>query len=120
LSENHHILDGKLDTLVFTGSPGKYSGKTKSIQVDHSYELKDLLEELYVQKVISVLVEGGARLHHSFLKDGLWDEARIFTGKMKFSQGVQAPQITFTPDEMTYFGDTKLERFLNKENWFDT
>jgi len=119
LSENHHIMDGKQDTLVFTGSPGKYSGRTKSIHVDHSYELRDLLEELYDQRVISVFVEGGARMHESFLKDGLWDEARVFTGKMRFNKGVHAPELLQKPDETTFFGDTKLECYLNKDHRID-
>jgi len=113
LSASAHILDGKQDTLVFTGVPGKYSGRTRSIPVDPSYELGDILEELYDQKIISLFVEGGAKLHNSFLESGLWDEARVFTGKMAFSQGVKAPKIHGAPDETIAFSDAKLEVFRN-------
>ena len=119
LSGNPNIFDGKQDTIVFAGTPGKYSGNTKSIQVDPAYELKDLLDELYNQKILSVLVEGGAKLIESFLQSGLWDEARVFTGKMSFSQGIKAPEYNQIPDESHFFGDTRLDYFRNKKNMFD-
>lgn len=116
LSGSSNILDGKQDTIVFTGVSDKYSGKTRSIHIDPSYELRDLLEELYDQQIVSVFVEGGAQLHESFLNSGLWDEARVFTGKMSFSQGVRAPELHGTPDETLILNDAKLEFFRNNEN----
>ncbi len=118
LAGSSNILDGKQDTIVFAGTPGKYSGKTRSIQVDPTYELVNLLEELYDQQIISVLVEGGAQLIESFLKSDLWDEARVFTGKMSFSQGVHAPELHKTPDESLVLNDTKLEYFKNRDYLF--
>lgn len=113
LSPDANILDGSQDTLVFTGVPGKYSGRTRSLYVDPSYDIDDLMTELYDQHLLSVFVEGGARLHNSFLQSGLWDEARIFTGKMSFSQGVKAPVMEGDPVETLIFKETKLEVFTN-------
>lgn len=116
ISKSANILNGKQETIVFTGEKGYYTGRTRRIQVDPSYGLSDLLEELYEQHIISVLVEGGARLLESFLKEGLWDEARVFKGKMSFSQGVRAPTIRKTPDESIHIGDTGLDLYLNEQN----
>lgn len=113
LSADAHVLDGSQDTLVFTGVPGKYSGRTRSLYVDPSYDIDDLMSELYDQHILSVFVEGGAQLHHSFLESGLWDEARIFTGKMSFSQGVSAPEMKVDPVEKLIFKETMLEVFTN-------
>jgi diaminohydroxyphosphoribosylaminopyrimidine deaminase/5-amino-6-(5-phosphoribosylamino)uracil reductase len=107
------ILDGSQETLVFTGVPGKYSGRTRSILVDPSYDLEDLMEELFDQQILSVLVEGGAELLNSFIQSGLWDEARVFTGKVSFSQGVRAPFILGDPLEKLSFNETTLEIFAN-------
>jgi diaminohydroxyphosphoribosylaminopyrimidine deaminase/5-amino-6-(5-phosphoribosylamino)uracil reductase len=107
------ILDGTQDTLVFTGVPGKYSGRTRSIAVDPSYTLDELMEELYDQQILSVLVEGGAELLRSFIDSGLWDEARVFTGKIQFSQGIRAPSIPADPVEKLHFRDTALDIFMN-------
>ena len=72
------------------------------------------MEELYDQHLLSVFVEGGASLHKAFLESGLWDEARVFTGKMAFTQGVKAPKMNKTPLETLYISDTKLELYRNK------
>lgn len=113
LSSDSKILDGSQDTIVFTGVPGKYSGRTRSIYVDPSYDLEALMEELYDQHLLSVFVEGGAELHESFLESGLWDEARVFTGKMSFGQGVKAPAIKSEPVETLRYGKTMLQLYMN-------
>jgi len=41
-------------------------------------DLRDLLKRLGARGIASVLVEGGSRIHGSFLKTGLWDELRLF------------------------------------------
>jgi diaminohydroxyphosphoribosylaminopyrimidine deaminase/5-amino-6-(5-phosphoribosylamino)uracil reductase len=114
ISKGSHVLDGSQDTIVFTSVPGTYSGKTRSIHLDYSYGLKDLLEELADQKIISMLVEGGASLLDSFLESGLWDEARVFTGKKTFTRGVSAPEMKESPDESTVIGGAILDVFRNK------
>lgn len=113
LSPEANILDGSQETLVFTGVPGKYSGKTRSIPVDPSYDLADLMEELHDSQIISVFVEGGADLHRSFLESGLWDEARVFTGKITFSQGVAAPRMVRDAVERMEYGGSLLEVYEN-------
>lgn len=114
ISPASNILDGSQDTIVFTGVPGKYSGRTRSIYVDPSYDLEALMEELYDQHILSVFVEGGAQLHQSFLESGLWDEARVFTGKMSFGQGVEAPVLESDPIESLVFRETGLQMYMNK------
>ncbi len=116
LTDSAHILDGTQDTIVFTGVHRNYSGKIRTVHADPSYELVDVMEELFDQQIISIFVEGGAQLHNSFLATGLWDEARVFTGKMSFSQGVKAPEITEKPDELFNIGDSKLEVFRNRDS----
>jgi len=115
LPSGANIMDGSQDTIVFTGKAGKYSGKTRSIRVDPSYGIEDLMEELYDQQVVSVFVEGGATLHGTFIESGLWDEARVFTGKMTFGGGVRAPVIDREPSEVFRFRDTILEVFTNHD-----
>ena len=115
LSESAEILDGTEDTIVFTGVQRNYSGKIQLVHADPSYEMVDVMEELYDRQIVSVMVEGGAELHTSFLESGLWDEARVFTGKMSFTQGVRAPEIVEKPDERIRIGDTLLEVYMNKQ-----
>lgn len=69
-----------------------------------------ILAELYARSIQSVLIEGGAQTLQSFIDAGLWDEARVITGRSVFETGTAAPRIdgeknaqkTFYGDEITY------------------
>jgi diaminohydroxyphosphoribosylaminopyrimidine deaminase/5-amino-6-(5-phosphoribosylamino)uracil reductase len=115
LGESAEILDGTQETIVFTGVERNYSGKTQLVRANPSYELVDVMEELFDRQIVSVLVEGGAELLQSFLNSGMWDEARVFSGKMLFSQGIRAPEINEKPDETLKIGESKLEVYTKKE-----
>jgi diaminohydroxyphosphoribosylaminopyrimidine deaminase/5-amino-6-(5-phosphoribosylamino)uracil reductase len=116
LPDSAHIFDGSQETIVFTGVQRNYAGKIQLVHADPSYEMVDVMEELFDRQIVSVFVEGGAELHRTFLKSGLWDEARIFTARMLFSQGVEAPEIQDKPDETVALGDTRLDIYRNKLN----
>lgn len=114
--ETANILDNSQDTLVFTCIQEKFSGKTKSVLIDHDYALMDVLTELYDQKVISVLVEGGRQIHNAFISSGLWDEARVFKGNISFTAGVKAPQMDRLPVEIIDFEGSELKIFYNTDS----
>ena len=56
--------------------------------------LRQMMSFLYINKVQSLIVEGGAITHQSFLDAGLWDEIRIETATSKFVKlGTEAPRL---------------------------
>ncbi len=55
-----------------------------------SAAIRQLLDILYADKVQSLLVEGGATTHRSFLDLGLWDELRIETAPITAGNGTRA------------------------------
>lgn len=60
----------------------------------YSFVLKEFLQTLHQENIISVFVEGGTRLLSSFLDEGLWDEARVFEAPVSFGSGIQAPSMS--------------------------
>src|SRR5207253_8802035 len=50
-------------------------------------DLKDLLKRLAGRGLTSVLVEGGARIHGSFLSRRLWDELYLFIAPKLAGEG---------------------------------
>ncbi len=98
--EDYHIYDREAQTLVFCRQ--EYLKETK----DHIHYigltgqktlLTEVLEGLWKVEVQSVLIEGGAQTLRSFLENGLWDEARVLTGKPHFKGGLKAPQLKHAP-----------------------
>lgn len=56
--------------------------------------LRQIMSFLYINKVQSLIVEGGAITHQSFLDAGLWDEIRVETATAKFVKtGTEAPRL---------------------------
>ena len=64
----------------------------RRLVIDHAHPLN--LESLYAHGIQSLIVEGGAKTHRSFLEQGLWDEIRVETNtRMTVTDGTRAPQI---------------------------
>lgn len=78
---------------------GEESG-TQYHKVEGENLLTESLQRLLSMGIGSVMVEGGLTLLESFLKQGLWDEARIITNsKLDLNSGVRAP--TFQCERLT-------------------
>lgn len=58
--------------------------------------LADAMEQLYERGITSVLVEGGATLHRSFIEDNLWDEIRIEVSPDDIHGQVRAAELSET------------------------
>ncbi len=83
------------DTIVYTAQK-MIPDKTNVIAVQIDFDehlLTNILKDLYKKGIASVLIEGGKQLLESFLKQGLWDEARVIKSKLELQKGIKAPRI---------------------------
>lgn len=87
------IFDGTARTIVFNTKIHGHQDKINYYQVGHDADLIDqVVNGLYQQRILSVIIEGGARLTQSFIDAGYWDEARVITNQELFiGDGVAAP-----------------------------
>lgn len=91
---NLHIFDAAAPTLVFTEKQKADSGNIRYVQIPFDGRfLPAMLEELSRMGVLSIMVEGGAKLLNAFISENLWDEARIFTSEAVWGMGVEAPVV---------------------------
>ncbi len=98
-----HLFDGSTPTLVIAGNNLQAATReaefhdipnTELLQVDFMKGLDGiLLSELRKRNVTSLIVEGGTTLLNNFLKNGWWDEARVFVGNQFYRDGVKAPEL---------------------------
>lgn len=63
------------------------------IVLGHGTDLKQLTSDLYAKGVQSLIVEGGAKTHRSFIEAGLWDEIRRETAPAALGGGTEAPSL---------------------------
>jgi len=61
------------------------------IRVDSRQSLQQQINALYERKIQSLMVEGGAKLLHSFLNENLWDEIQVEVASFPLHSGIAAP-----------------------------
>lgn len=89
-----YLMDGSQPTVIFNELKQEQEGQLHYVRIDFREKLTDqIMQYLYAEGIQSLLVEGGRQLLQTFIDDKLWDEARIFTGKQFFGNGVRAPEI---------------------------
>ena len=63
------------------------------IVLGNGMDIHRLMEELYQRQVQSLVVEGGAKTHLSFIAAGLYDEIRVETAPFLVGDGTPAPHL---------------------------
>ena len=111
-----NLFDHSVDTFVFNAVKTITEEKIKYLQIeDFDHYLPQLIAyQLYIMDIQSLIVEGGVKTLELFLKAGLWDEARIFTGPQNWGEGIAAPILSQTPDEKYNVGPDELKVHFNK------
>jgi diaminohydroxyphosphoribosylaminopyrimidine deaminase/5-amino-6-(5-phosphoribosylamino)uracil reductase len=109
INSTYSVKDQKINTIVLTEQKDLLN-LDNLLYKQTSFENllpQNIAYALYEQNLLSVIIEGGARTIDSFIKLGLWDEARIFKGTPLFKNGVAAPTIKGT--------EIAKQRILNDE-----
>jgi diaminohydroxyphosphoribosylaminopyrimidine deaminase / 5-amino-6-(5-phosphoribosylamino)uracil reductase len=100
--------------IVFTENTDKDFGVAEKVILSQEVPAAlQIVDYLYKKGRQSLLVEGGAMLHNHFIKSGLWDEARVFTGSKCFSEGVKAPVLEGKLVSQIDFETSRLEVRIN-------
>ena len=75
--------------------------------------VEDLMALLFSKGIQSVLVEGGAATHRSFIDSDCWEECYLYTGKKIIEEGVPAPPVSGVPTDSFYLGSDLIQIFRN-------
>jgi diaminohydroxyphosphoribosylaminopyrimidine deaminase/5-amino-6-(5-phosphoribosylamino)uracil reductase len=107
------LYDGKTKTITISKEAPQTEIKSLFVVTDNDNNVVNtLLNFLYDEKILSVIVEGGTKTLQHFIDLNLWDEAHIYTGNLKFDKGIKAPEFdlkhkvsteTFPQSELTIF-----------------
>jgi len=112
IPQNFSVFDGSVKTIVLT----EMIKQSKDTIFYETINFSDLIEEiirvLTKYEIQSVFVEGGKQILETFIKNEIWDEARIFTGDILLNNGVKSPilfhkkltkQTTIDTDILDYY-----------------
>jgi diaminohydroxyphosphoribosylaminopyrimidine deaminase / 5-amino-6-(5-phosphoribosylamino)uracil reductase len=116
LPSSLQLLDGSVKTIVFNYIKEEEQDGVIYCRIERNKDIiPQLLQQLYHQKLQSVIVEGGAKLLQSFIDAGMWDEARVITNTaMMAGDGVAAPVLFHQQLINTATNNTDtIEYFIN-------
>jgi len=120
LPQNLRIFNEKAITWIINEIKDEEKENLRFVRMDFSKDLlPSILNKLFEAGILSLIVEGGERLLHSFLSENLWDEARIFETENVLKTGIPAPVLGNAQKVMeTPLQSDRLRVFLNDSNPF--
>lgn len=111
-----YLFDQTLPTLVFTAKKKKSQNNLIFSLFDFSKNIiPRILEKLYLMNIQSVIIEGGTILLSSFIREGIWDEARVFTSNINFLSGIKGPLFQGKMISKEKIGGDELSIYINSE-----
>lgn len=95
IPRNYRVFDGTAQTIVFNDIKDETHLNIVFVKLDFGQNIiTQMLDFLYRQGVVSVIVEGGRQLLQSFIDMGVWDEAIVEESQQRVGTGVNAPVLT--------------------------
>lgn len=109
------IFNDEAETIIFNAVKTEWSGHNKYIELENYdwYLPQNILYQLYLMDVQSIIIEGGAKTLSLFIEANLWDEARVFKSKRTLDGGIKAPQVKGELKEIMKISDDQLEIIVN-------
>jgi len=108
LTRDFKILTDRQPTVIINEKLNSVESYKEYLKLDFNNLLPELMTVLYDREIQSILIEGGAFTLQEFIKNDLWDEARIYTGTENFKDGLPAPKINFSGSEEYSIGKDTL------------
>lgn len=114
LAESLSIFDEAAETIIFNAKKTDWQGNRKYIELENFdlYLPQQILYQLYLMDVQSIIVEGGRKTLDLFIQAGLWDEARVFVGAESWAEGIEAPKLIGELKKEIKVGSDQLKIYL--------
>lgn len=94
IPSSYNIFNKEAPTLIFNEKITCKNNHLTYIQIDFSKNIiPQITDRLYLEKIQSVIVEGGRKTLQDFIDFGLWDEAIITTSQNIIKNGTDAPYL---------------------------
>jgi diaminohydroxyphosphoribosylaminopyrimidine deaminase/5-amino-6-(5-phosphoribosylamino)uracil reductase len=113
IPRHYSIFDRSIKTVIFNSVKEENDGNILFRKVDFSKITNEIMKYCFNENIQSIIVEGGAKLHSSFINSGIWDEARVFRADICFGNGVKAVEISNIPKKQKKIGNSILYYIYN-------
>ena len=114
IPKHYKVYNNQIETLIFNKEIATIEEKTTLVKIPFENTLEEILAELYSRNIQSVIIEGGIITLNNFILQNIWDEARILTGIINFTEGIKAPTVNGTTIEKNNIGEDQLTIIKNQ------
>ncbi|GAA4130946.1 bifunctional diaminohydroxyphosphoribosylaminopyrimidine deaminase/5-amino-6-(5-phosphoribosylamino)uracil reductase RibD [Sphingobacterium kyonggiense] len=96
ITNDFNLYNTEAETLIFNAEVTDWRANIKLIALENFdlYLPQQILYQLYLMDVQSIIIEGGKKTLDMFIDAGLWDEARVFRSNEKWGEGMVSPKIS--------------------------
>ena len=108
-----NIYNDEAKTIIYNAIRNDQIKLNKFIKIDFNNLIKSVLKSLYKQKIQSLIIEGGAHTINTFIQQGIWDEARVFTANKNLKSGLPTPVIKKKPFSIKKIEQDIIEMYRN-------
>lgn len=115
LLQELHLFDGQAETIVFNAKKTEWNNSLKYIALENFdlYLPQNILFQLHLMDIQSLIIEGGVKTLQLFIDAGLWDEARVFKAPIYWENGIKAPELKNIPQKEEQIGKDILTTYFN-------
>lgn len=118
LDSSTALLDQSTETIVFTEMEMESKPNLEYSRINFGPEMLGEINTLLFNRGIqSLLIEGGKSLLESYMKQGLWDEARVYIGNARFGSGIKAPETDWILDREEPLDDSLMRIYYRKDEF---
>jgi diaminohydroxyphosphoribosylaminopyrimidine deaminase / 5-amino-6-(5-phosphoribosylamino)uracil reductase len=114
-----NLFDGTVSTIILNGKKDGREGNSLFKKIpSEKPDPASILSALHSLQIMSILVEGGAKLLQSFINAGFWDEIRIITNQdLVLPGGISSPEFrdalfvkseTYGSDRVSFYRNPKI------------
>lgn len=116
LKESFNIFNNSVSTIIFNSKKDKIKDNISFIKINFNDNiLYQILNKLFLLKILSIIIEGGSITLSQFIENNLWDEAYVFINNSLLKNGVSAPQINKKEYNIKKINNYLLKTFYNNE-----
>ena len=114
---SYHIFNEEAPTLIFNEKKQIQKDHLKYIQIDFSKNIiPQITKNLYINKIQSIIIEGGRKTLQDFIDLNLWDEAIITSSHALVENGTPAPTLFGEITQQECWGDNLTSYLKNTTN----
>ncbi|TDS12263.1 bifunctional diaminohydroxyphosphoribosylaminopyrimidine deaminase/5-amino-6-(5-phosphoribosylamino)uracil reductase RibD [Sphingobacterium paludis] len=111
------LFDDATETIVFNAKETNWQAKRKHIALENFslYLPQNIMYQLYLMDVQSIIIEGGAKTLQLFIDAGIWDEARVFRSDVRWESGIASPRLAKDPVSSMKVGNDRLSFYFKDD-----